>query len=108
MTSGDPTPIDDALAHLSRLTMAGTAPDKVTAAIGTMIAGWAGEADMDAATVQARIGQLWDSTTKDAAELEEQISDADGGDPIARGAARRVLAALRAATRALAAAHERF
>jgi len=108
MTPDQPTPAGDALAELAKLTTAGTPPDKVMEAVGRIIAGWAEEPDLDTAEVQSRIGMLWDSTTKDAAELEEQISDSEGANAASLAGAKRVLAALRAATRALAAAHERF
>ena len=108
MTPEQPAPASGALAELAKLTSAGTPPDKVTEAVGRIIAGWAEEPDMDAAEVQSRIGLLWDGTTKDTAELEEQISDTEGADAASLASAKRVLAALRAATRALAAAHERF
>lgn len=107
-TPDGPDPVGDALAELSKLTAAGAAPDKVIEAVGRLIAGWAEEPDMNGAVVQARIGTLWDSTTKDAAELEEQISDATGADAASLAGAKRMLAALRAATRALTAANERF
>lgn len=103
-----PSPFDDAVAHLGRLAAAGAPPERVTQAVGEMVAGWAAEAGMDAATAQARIERLWDSLGKDAAGLEEQINDVAGADARVLAEARRVLAALQAAVTALAAAHERL
>lgn len=104
----EPTPVDDALAQLGKLVAAGAPPDRVTAAVGDLIAGWAAEAEMDAAAARERIERLWDSVSKDAADLEEQISDAEGVTPQALAGAERMLAALRAAVTALAAAHARL
>ena len=103
-----PSPLDDALAQLGGLAAAGAPPERVAQAVGEVVAGWAAEADMDAATARARTEQLWDSLSKDAAELEEQINDVTGADAQALAQARRVLAALQAAVTALAAAHERL
>lgn len=105
---GEPSPVETALEQLGKLAMAGTAPDTVVQAVGGIVAGWAGEADMDAAAAQVRVGQMWDSLTRDAADLEEAISDAGEGNAASLALARRMLAALRAAIRALAAASERF
>lgn len=104
----EPSPVETALEQLGKLAMAGAAPDTVVQAVGGIVAGWAGEADMDAAAAQVRVGQMWDSLTKDAADLEEAISDAGEGNAASLALARRMLAALRAAIRALAAASERF
>lgn len=106
--SPSPSPVDDALDQLARLAAAGASPERVTEMVGGIVAGWASEADMGPAAAQARIGQLWDSLGKDAADLEERISDAPGGDGPALASARRALAALQAAVTALAAAHERL
>ena len=108
MDSPDPSPTDDALARLSKLTVAGTPPERVVQEVGEMVAAWAGEAEMDAATAQERIGLLWDSMSKDAADLEEAISDADGTEGEDLASAKRVLAAMQAAVNALAAAHGRL
>lgn len=109
MDPGAPSPLDDALAHLGGLAAAGAAPERVTRVVGEVVAGWAAEADMDAATARTRIERLWDSLGNDAAGLEEQINDAAAGaDTHALAQARRVLAALQAAVAALAAAHERL
>ena len=105
---GEPPAVEAALEQLGKLTSAGTAPDAVIRLVGEIIAGWADEVDMDAATAQDRISQMWDSLTKDEADLEEAISDAGEGDPEAIAMARRMRAALQAAVRALAAAAERF
>jgi hypothetical protein len=104
----EPSPVETALEQLGKLAMAGAAPDTVVQAVGGIVAGWAGEADMDAAAAQVRVGQMWDSLTRDAADLEEAISDAGEGNAASLALARRMLAALRAAIRALAAASERF
>ncbi len=108
MDATGPSPTDDALAQLGKLTAAGASPTRVTQAVGEIIAGWALVADMDAATAQARIERLWDSISKDAAELQEQISDATGADAQALAGARQMLAAMQATVTALAAAHERL
>ncbi len=105
---GDPSPVETALEQVGKLATAGAAPDVMMQAVGGIVAGWAGEADMDAAAAQVRIGQMWDSLTKDAADLEEAISDAGEGNAASLALARRMLAALRAAIRALAAASEQF
>ncbi|HEY0204107.1 MAG TPA: hypothetical protein VGC15_08165 [Acetobacteraceae bacterium] len=105
---GAPDAVEAALERLGKLTAAGASPDAVTQTVGEIVAGWAGEADMDAAAAQARIGQMWDSLTKDEADLEEAISDAGEGDGASLAMARRVRAALQAAIRALAVVAERF
>ena len=53
----------------------------------------------------ARVEQLWDSLSTAAAELQEQLSDAEGGAGLAQGLiqGRRVLAATNAAVATLAA-----
>ncbi len=108
MDPTEPSPVDAALAHLGRLTAAGTPPERVIQTVGEIVAGWAGEPDMDAETARARTERLWDSLSKDAADLEEQISDTAGPDVQALAGAKRMLAALQAAVAALAAAHERL
>lgn len=97
-----------ALERLGRLISAGTAPDAVIQAVGEIIAGWADEPDMDAGTAQARITQIWDSLTKDEADLEAAISDAGDSGPAGLAPARRMQAAMQAAIQAFAAAAERF
>lgn len=109
MDPAEPSPTEDALVHLAKLTAAGAPPERITEAVGDIVAGWASEADMDAAAAQARIERLWDSVSKDATELDEQISDAaPGADAQALAGAKRTLTALQAAVTALAAAHERL
>lgn len=103
-----PSPLDDALAELGRLATAGAGPERVTQAVGAIVAGWAEEAEVDAGVAQARIERLWDSLGKDAADLEAAISDTDDADQQALTGAQRTLAALQAAIAALAAAHERL
>ena len=111
MVPAEPAPIDAtdaALDRLGKLVAAGAAPGRVTQAVGEIVAGWAGEADVDAAVARARVERLWDSLSKDAADLQEQIGDAAGTDARALAAAERMLAALHAAVAALAAAHDRL
>lgn len=108
MDPAEPSPVDAGLARLGRLTAAGAPPERVIEAVGQIVVGWAGEPDMDAETARARIERLWDSVSKDAADLQEQISDVPGADTPALREAERVLAALQAAVAALAAAHERL
>ena len=103
-----PSAVEAALERLGKLAAAGAAPDTVTGTVGEIVAGWAGETDMDAAAAQDRIGQMWDSLTKDEADLEAAISDAGEGDGASLAAARRMRAALQAAIRALALVSERF
>ena len=50
-----PSPLDQALAHLTKLIAAGTSPDRITREVGTLVASWADEPDMDAGTAQNRI-----------------------------------------------------
>jgi len=57
---------------------------------------------------KARIGLLWDGFTRDASDLQEQISDAEGSGTPALGLAQLQLAALQAIVAALHAAHERL
>lgn len=104
----DAAPLNDAQASLSRLAAAGASPARITEEVGALVAGWASEPDMAGSTAQARIECLWDGFTRDAAELQEQISDAAGSDKPALGLARQQLAALRAVAAALAAAHGRL
>ena len=108
MDDPDPSPTDDALAQLGKLTGAGAPPERVVQEVGGLVAAWAEEAGMDAVTAQERVERLWDSLSKDAADLEEQINDADGADAQALAGARHVLAAMQAAVAALAAAHGRL
>ena len=75
--------------------------------IGEMVAGWAAEG-VDAATAHARVERLWDSLSKDAADLQEQIGDVGGGNAGMLAQARRVLAALDAAVAALTAVSARL
>lgn len=102
------SPTDAALDRLGRLVAAGTPPERVTRAVGEIVVGWAGEPDMDAGAARARVELLWDSLSKDAADLEAQISDDPGADGRAVAGARRALAAMQAAVAALAAAHGRL
>ena len=97
-----------ALEQMGRLIQAGAAPDAVIRTAGEIIAGWADEPDMDGPTAQARIGGIWDSLTKDEADLEAAISDAGDGDAAGLAQARRMQAALQAAIQVFAAAAERF
>jgi len=101
----EPSPLGDAQARLSTLAAAGVTPARMAHEIGKLISGWASEMDMDAAVAQARIDLLWDGFTRDAADLQEQISDAGGADIPAFAMARRQLAALQAIVAALEAAH---
>ncbi len=103
----DPSPGDDALAYLGKLIASGTSPERITHDIGALIAGWAVEPDMDPGAAQARIERLWDSISKDAADLQEQIADAREEDAGWLSAARRVLTAMNAVVAALAEAHGR-
>lgn len=96
----------EAQAHLTRLAAAGASPARITGEVGALVAGWASELEMAGSTAQARVERLWDGFTRDAAELQEQIGDADdgpGGEALAL--ARQQLAALRAIVAALEAAH---
>lgn len=104
----EPSPTDAALDRLGKLVAAGSPPERVTGTVGEIVAGWADEPDVDAAVARARVERLWDSLSKDAADLQEQIADATGADARALAAAERVLAAMQAAVAALAAAHERL
>jgi hypothetical protein len=108
MTPTEISPTDDALARIGKLVAAAAPADRVTQAVGEIIASWAQEADMGPAAAQARIEQLWDSVSRDAADLQEQISDAAGANSQALAGAQRMLAALQAAVGALAAAHGRL
>ena len=108
MEPADPSPVDAALSRLGALTTAGAPPERVVATVGEIVSSWAGEPDMDAEAARARTERLWDSLSKDAADLHEQISDADGADAGALAGAKKMLAALQAAVAALAAAHERL
>ena len=101
----DAASLVEAQAHLSRLAAAGTSPDRITAEIGALIADWASEMEMAGSTAQARIERLWDGFTRDAAELQEQIDDADGPGTQELALAQRQLAALQAIVAALEAAH---
>ena len=104
----DPKAIDDALARLGKLTAVGASPASIAQAVGAIVAGWAAEPEIDAGAAQVRIERLWDSLGKDAADLQAQISDADGPGGPALLTAKRRLAAMQAAVAALAAAHERL
>lgn len=108
MDHTEPSPTDAALDRLGKLAVAGAPPGRVSEAVGEIVAGWATEPDMDAGVAQARIERLWDSLSKDAADLQEQIGDATGADTRALAGAKRMLAALQAAVAALAAAQERL
>jgi len=101
----DASSLVEAQAHLSRLASAGASPDRITAEIGALIADWASESDMAGSTAQARIERLWDGFTRDAAELQEQLGDADRPGTQELALAQRQLAALQAIVAALEAAH---
>ena len=105
MERTEPSPTEDALEQLGRLATAGAPRARIAEAVGSIVAAWADEPDMNASAAQARIEEVWDSLGKDAADLEEQISDADSPDAPALAAARRTLASLQAAVSVLAAAH---
>lgn len=106
--SSPPSPTDAALARLGKLAASGTPPERVAQEVGEMIAAWAEEDGMDAAAARDRVELLWDSVSKDAADLEEAINDADGGGAQDLANARRALAAMQAAVATLAAAHGRL
>ncbi len=108
MSEADAAPLNDAQASLSRLAATGAPPARIAQEVGALVAGWASEPDMAGGTALARIECLWDGFTRDAAELQEQISDAAGPDKQALKLARQQLAALRAVAAALAAAHGRL
>ncbi len=97
--------LEEAQAHLTRLAAAGASPARITGEVGALVAGWASEMDMAGSTAQARIERLWDGFTRDAAELQEQIGDADRPGSQALTLARQQLAALQAIVAALEAAH---
>ena len=102
------TPLDQALAQLSALTAAGAAPERIMQEVGTLVAGWAGEPEMDADAARTRIELMWDGLGKDAADLQATISDAGPVDAGTLGGAKRMLTALQAAIAALTAAHARL
>ncbi len=104
----DATPMEDAQARLSTLAAAGAPAARVTLEVGDLVAGWASEADMASVTAVARMEALWDGFTREASELQEQISDAEGSGSQALELAHRQLAALQAIVTALQAAHERL
>ena len=108
MQPDEPSPIQDALAQLAKLAAAGAAPEQVVQAVGEIVAGWASEAEMNPETAQDRVAQMWDSVSRDAAGLQEQISDSGGADQPGLAGAQRTLGALHAAELALATAHDRF
>ena len=108
MTEDHAAPLSDAQASLNRLAAAGASPARIVEEVGAIVAGWASETDMAGPAAQARIECLWDGFTRDAAELQEQISDAARPDQQALTLARRQLAALRAVAAALLAAHGRL
>jgi len=101
----EPSSLEAAQARLSGLAAAGVPPARVTVEVGDVVSGWASEMDVDATAAQARVDQLWDGFTRDAAELQEQISDAAGPEAPTPELARRQLAALQAIVAALEAAH---
>ena len=101
-------PAELLLIEVGRMATAGAAPDHVTEMVGVMVAGWAGEADMDAQAARVRVEHAWDSLSKDAADLQEAIADADGAGGLALAGAKKTLAALQAAVAALAAVHDRL
>ena len=106
--SREPSAVEAALERVGKMAAAGAAPDAVVGLVGEVVAGWAAEADMDAETAQARITEMWDSLTKDEADLEEAISDAGDGNAVGLALAQRMRAALQAAIQTLAAASARF
>ncbi len=104
----DPTPMDEAQARLTKLAAAGAPAARVTIEVGDVVAGWASEADMASVTALARMEALWDGFTREASDLQEQISDAEGSGSPALDLAQRQFAALQAIVAALQAAHERL
>ncbi len=101
------SPVGLALARLAPLLRAGAAPDRVTRLVGEIVAGWAEEPEITQAAAQARIEPMWDSLSRDAAELQEQLNDDEAPHTPARIQAEKTLAALHAAVAALGAAHGR-
>lgn len=107
----EPTPssaTDAAIAKLNKLIAAGASADLVARTIGDIVTEWASESDMDAVTAAARIETLWDSLSRDAADLREQISDAPNRNDPLLPAAKRMLNTMHAAVATLAAAHARL
>ena len=97
------SPVEAALAEIGKLAAAGAPQDQVVQLVGETVASWAGEEDMSPEAARNRIEQVWDSLGKDAADLEEAISDGANA-----AGAERPLGVLRAAIAALAAAHDRL
>ncbi len=108
MGDNGPSATDAALMRLGALASAGATADAVTRAVGEIVAGWAAAEDADIGTAMARIELLWDSVSRDAADLQEQIGLATEADARSLAEAARRLAAMRAAVSALAAAHGRL
>jgi len=102
------TPIEEAQQQLGALVAAGTAADAMTLAVGELVSGWAAEPEMDVATARARVEALFDGLDRDAADLREQISDAEGSGAPWLAEARRVLRATHAAVSALRTVHGRL
>lgn len=100
--------MDEAQARLSKLAAAGAPAARVTLEVGDLVAGWASEADMASVTAVARVEALWDGFTREASDLQEQISDAEDSGSAAPELAQRQLTALQAIVTALQAAHERL
>lgn len=96
------------LAEVGQMALAGAAQDRITELVGATVAGWADEPDMNADAARLQVEQAWDSLSKDAADLQEAVADADGTDQQGLAGAKRTLAALQAAVAALAAMHERL
>jgi hypothetical protein len=91
-----------ALGSLAAFVATGPAPDRVIEAIGAMIAGWAEEPEMSDDVMQMRVERLWDSFSRDAADLQAQLADAEGTEGVEVNRGRRVLVALDAAVMVLA------
>ena len=98
-----PSPLDQAVAQLAALVAKGPPPDAAVQLVGTIVSGWAEEPDMSSDVMQDRVGQWWDGLSTDAAALQEQLADAEGGNAAQLDQGRRVLAALNAAVATLAA-----
>ena len=100
----DLDPLQQALADIGKMVAAGSSPEWVTRRIGAIIAGWADELDTGPGLALWRIQRMWDSFTSEAADLQAQLSDAEGADPQAVAQKRRMLATIEAAVATLAAA----
>ena len=95
------SPLAAALERLSKLSGAGTAPDRMTRATEKLLADWQADPDLAPDALAERLESLRENLAAGVADAEEQAGDVDTGDKAATRQAAATLAGLRAALAAV-------